>query len=127
MPTAPRPRYRHWVFTIPRILRNVFRKDPEHLTVLCHLVAQTLQDWLREQAGLPDGRAGIVLAIYMVGLVLKPEGLNLSIAAAAREKGLLIVPAGHNTIRLLPALIATPEQLSEAVSILDAAFSHIES
>ncbi|MGJ8641675.1 MAG: IS91 family transposase [Opitutaceae bacterium] len=34
---------------------------------LCHLVAHTLQDWLREQAGLPDGRAGIVLAIHTFG------------------------------------------------------------
>ena len=59
--------HRHWVFTVPRILRNVFRKEPKRLTELCHLVAHTLQDWLREQAGLPDGRAGIVLAIHTFG------------------------------------------------------------
>jgi len=59
--------HRHWVFTIPRILRNVFRKDPQRLTELCHLVAHTLQDWLREQSAIPDGRAGIVLAIHTFG------------------------------------------------------------
>lgn len=56
---------------------------------------------------------------YMVGLALKPEGHNLKVTAAAREKQLLIVPAGHNVIRLLPALIATPEQLNQSVTILD--------
>lgn len=58
---------------------------------------------------------------YMVGLPLHTKALEIT--AAAREKGLLIVPAGHNTIRLLPALVATPAQLSEAVSILDTVFS----
>ncbi|MGB0333962.1 MAG: IS91 family transposase [Opitutales bacterium] len=59
--------HRHWVFTLPRILRNVFRKDPHRLTELCHLVADTLQDWLREQSAIPDGRVGIVLAIHTFG------------------------------------------------------------
>lgn len=71
----------------------------------------------------PEQIAGMRGAGYMVGLALKPEGLNLKIAAAAREKGLLIVPAGHNVIRLLPALTATTEQLSESVTILDQVFS----
>jgi len=71
----------------------------------------------------PDQIAGMRGAGYMVGLALKPEGLNLKITAAARDKGLLIVPAGYNVIRLLPALIASPEQLSESVAILDQVFA----
>ena len=71
----------------------------------------------------PDQIAGIRGAGYMVGLVLKPEGLNLSITVAAREKGLLVVPAGCNVVRLLPALVATPEQLSESVEILGTVFA----
>jgi acetylornithine aminotransferase/acetylornithine/N-succinyldiaminopimelate aminotransferase len=71
----------------------------------------------------PEQIAGMRGAGYMVGLVMKPEGHNLKIAAAARDKGLLIVPAGHNVIRLLPALIATPEQLAESVTILDTLFA----
>ncbi|HBR95120.1 MAG TPA: acetylornithine aminotransferase [Opitutae bacterium] len=74
----------------------------------------------------PELIAGIRGAGYMVGLVLKPEGLNLSITAAAREKKLLVVPAGNNVVRLLPALIATPAQLSESVEILDAIFANTE-
>lgn len=74
----------------------------------------------------PDQIAGTRGAGFMVGLVLKPEGHNLKIATAAREKGLLIVPAGCNVIRLLPALIATPEQLGESVAILDAVFAELK-
>ena len=71
----------------------------------------------------PELIAGIRGAGYMVGLALKPEGHNLKITAAAQEKGLLTVPAACNVIRLLPALIATPQQLSKSVAILDEVFS----
>jgi acetylornithine aminotransferase/acetylornithine/N-succinyldiaminopimelate aminotransferase len=71
----------------------------------------------------PKQIAGIRGAGYMVGLVLKPEGLNLTVTNAAREKSLLVVPAGQNVVRLLPALIATPEQLSESIEILDQVFA----
>jgi acetylornithine aminotransferase/acetylornithine/N-succinyldiaminopimelate aminotransferase len=74
----------------------------------------------------PEQIAGIRGAGYMVGLVLKPEGLNLAVTAAAREKGLLVVPASHNVLRLLPALIATPEQLSQSIAILGQVFSNIQ-
>ena len=67
--------------------------------------------------------AGIRGAGYMVGLALKPEGHNLKVTAAAQEKGLLTVPAARNVIRLLPALVATPQQLSKSVAILDEVFS----
>ena len=71
----------------------------------------------------PELIAGIRGAGYMVGLALKLEGHNLKITAAAQEKGLLTVPAASNVIRLLPALIATPQQLSKSVAILDEVFS----
>jgi acetylornithine aminotransferase/acetylornithine/N-succinyldiaminopimelate aminotransferase len=62
---------------------------------------------------------------YMVGLALKPEGHNLKVAAAARDKQLLIVPAGHNVVRLLPALTATPQQLEQSVNLLDQVFADL--
>lgn len=70
--------------------------------------------------------AGMRGAGYMIGLPLTPEANALEITTAARDRGLLIVPAGQNTIRLLPALTATPEQLRESVEILDAVFTNIE-
>ena len=60
---------------------------------------------------------------YMVGLALHADAL--SVTAAARDKGLIIVPAGHNTIRLLPALIASPEELDASVAILNQVFAEL--
>jgi acetylornithine aminotransferase/acetylornithine/N-succinyldiaminopimelate aminotransferase len=85
-------------------------------------------DWHKALEALaakyPQHIQGIRGAGYMVGLPLHADGLK--VASAARDKGLIIVPAGHNTIRLLPALTATPEQLDESVSILDEVFANIE-
>lgn len=75
----------------------------------------------------PQHISGIRGAGYMVGLALKGEGLNLTITAAAREKGFLIVPAGQNVIRLLPALTATLKELAESVRILDEVLAELNS
>jgi len=85
--------------------------------------------WHREIAALVEKHcthiAGMRGAGYMIGLSLIQQGLNLQITAAAREKGLLVVPAGHNTIRLLPALTASHDQLSESVAMLDDIFTEL--
>lgn len=73
----------------------------------------------------PQHIAGFRGEGYMIGLPLHAD--CLAVTATARDKGLLIVPAGHNTIRLLPALTASSEQLSEAVSILDEIFASLNS
>ena len=90
-------------------------------------VADNSPQWHAELQKLaekyPKLIAGIRGAGYMVGLALKPEGHNLKVTAAAQEKGLLTVPAARNVIRLLPALVATPQQLSKSVAILDEVFS----
>lgn len=55
----------------------------------------------------------------MLGIKCKaPVG---DVTAAAREAGLLVVPAGENTARLLPPLIATEDDLKEAAHRLDRA------
>ena len=60
---------------------------------------------------------------YMVGLALHAD--SSAVTTAARNKGLLIVPAGHNTIRLLPALTATLEELAECTRILGEVFAEL--
>jgi len=60
---------------------------------------------------------------YMVGLGLHVE--PLAVKNAAQERGLLVVPAGRNTVRLLPALVAKPEHLAESVRILDEVFASL--
>jgi acetylornithine aminotransferase len=61
------------------------------------------------------------------GLIL---GLQLTqdptpIVTAARERGLLVITAGTNTLRFVPALTITEEQIEEAMTILDAAISSV--
>ena len=53
----------------------------------------------------------------MLGLRLHTE--TASFVTAARENGLLVVPAGDNVVRLLPPLVITREHVDEAFDILD--------
>lgn len=57
---------------------------------------------------------------FMVGIGLQVEPGPL--VAAARGAGLLVPPAGRQTIRLLPPLTATSEDLSNATAILERIF-----
>ena len=59
------------------------------------------------------------------GLIL---GLQLTqdptpVVAAARERGLLVITAGTNTLRFLPALTITEDEIQEGLAILDAAMA----
>ncbi len=53
---------------------------------------------------------------FMLGLLLVGE--QGPYVAALREAGLLAPQAGTNTVRLLPPLIATPEELNRATAII---------
>lgn len=92
---------------------------------LIQQVATQSIDWYRALHALaakyPQHIKEVRGAGYMVGIALQCE--NLKVAADAREQGLLIVPAGHNTIRLLPALTASADALAESVHILDKVFA----
>ena len=76
--------------------------------------------WHSALQALCDSHPELVTAFrgkgYMVGLQLKEKLIET--VTEARNQGLLIVPAGNNTIRLLPPLTATPEELSKSVEIL---------
>jgi predicted acetylornithine/succinylornithine family transaminase len=56
--------------------------------------------------------AGLLVGVELTGSV-KP------IIAAAREKGLMIINAGENVLRLAPPLIITKEQIDTAVTIIE--------
>jgi acetylornithine/N-succinyldiaminopimelate aminotransferase len=74
-------------------------------------------------AGLKDAHPKVIEEIrgegLMIGLKLKiPPG---DFAALARHEKLLTIPAGDNTVRLVPPLIISDEELSEAARRLEAA------
>lgn len=81
--------HRHWVFTIPRILRNVSRRNPKRLSALCRIVADTLSECLTTSAGIPEGKAGIILGIHTFGdyLAYHPHIHCLSTAGAFDQEG----------------------------------------
>ena len=67
-----------------------------------------------------DGPRGEGLLIGM-----KCRGPNGDLVAAAREEGLLTVPAGDNVARLLPPLTLTDEEAREGMARLEAAAERV--
>ena len=79
-------------------------------------------------AGLKDAHPRIVEEVRGVGLML---GLKLKMppgefAALLRGEHMLSIPAGDNTLRLLPPLTITDAELDEAVDRLDRACARAE-
>lgn len=80
------------------------------------------QPWLESLGQLAQAFPQQLLKVrgrgYLVGLQL--AGDPAPYVAALREQGLLVVSAGNNVIRLLPPLVATPEELAKSVDALRA-------
>jgi acetylornithine/N-succinyldiaminopimelate aminotransferase len=76
-------------------------------------------------AAVADTHADLVEEIRGEGLILGIKGRipNGEIAAAARNEGLLLVPAGDNVVRLLPPLIVGEAEVDEAIRRLDTALA----
>ena len=63
---------------------------------------------------------------FLIGLVLKDGITPAAMTEALRARHLLVVPAAAQTLRLLPPLTASIEEIEHAVSIIDAALTHEE-
>ena len=92
----------------------------EKLDLLAHVneVAAYLEEKLDELAAKHDcikERRGKGL---MQGLELTGKSVG-EVITAAREKGLLVISAEHNVLRMLPPLVITKEDVDKAVEILD--------
>ncbi|PVB62949.1 aspartate aminotransferase family protein [Labrenzia sp. 011] len=79
-------------------------------------------------AGLVDGHPKVLDEVRGVGLML---GLKCVVpagdyVAAAREAGLLAVPAGDNVVRIMPPLTMSEDEIDLAVERLDEAARAIE-
>lgn len=92
----------------------------EKLDLLAHVneVAAYLEEKLDELAAKHDcikerrGK-GLMQGLELTG---KPVG---EVITDAREKGLLVISAEHNVLRMLPPLVITKEDVDKAVEILD--------
>ncbi|HKV50866.1 MAG TPA: acetylornithine transaminase [Gemmatimonadaceae bacterium] len=79
--------------------------------------------WLGEQLGALAARSGRVRAVRGIGFMW---GLDVMQPAAetvrkALDAGLLVCTAGDFTVRLLPPLVSTRDELSEGLAMLEAA------
>ena len=63
---------------------------------------------------------------FLIGLVLKDGITPAAMTEALRARHLLVVPAAAQTLRLLPPLTASMEEIEHAVSIIDAVLTHEE-
>lgn len=89
---------------------------------LLQRVAET-GTWLGEQLGALAARSGRVRAVrgigFMWGLdVMQPAA---EIVRKASDTGLLVCSAGEFTVRLLPPLVSTRDELSEGLAMLETA------
>lgn len=99
---------------------NAVFEQFEKLDLLSHVkdVAAYLEEKLDELAAKHDcikerrGK-GLMQGLELTG---KPVG---EVITAAREKGLLVISAEHNVLRMLPPLIITKEDVDKAISIID--------
>ncbi len=79
-------------------------------------------------AGVVDTHPEIYKGVRGEGLMLGVEcrvGVA-DVTAAARDAGLLVIPAAEDTARLIPGLVATDEDLREAANRLDQAAVALE-
>lgn len=84
-------------------------------------VVQSTPAWHNRLQRLPSAYPELVEAVrargYMVGIQM--EVPHAPVVAALREAGLLTVAAGNQTIRMLPPLIAKPDDLDHATDIFE--------
>jgi acetylornithine/N-succinyldiaminopimelate aminotransferase len=78
-------------------------------------------EWFGRELQALASRTGRIRAVrgvgYMWGIdVMEPAS---TVVAAAREAGLLVCSAGDHTVRMLPGLIMTRDELSLGISILE--------
>ncbi|MEM9147844.1 MAG: aspartate aminotransferase family protein [Pseudomonadota bacterium] len=76
-------------------------------------------------AALQDSHPDIIEDVrgegLMMGLKIAAGHSNAAVTAAARDAGLLVVPAAENVVRILPALTISEAELADGVSRLDQA------
>lgn len=98
--------------------------DPAFLDEVSRKAGLLLQRLEGLVAAHPDTFEAVRGMGLMLGLKCKKPAVEL--AAAAREAGVLVVPAADNVLRLLPALNIPDADITEGVARLDAAASAYE-
>jgi len=86
-------------------------------------------NYLNQQLGaLVAGHPAIFESVRGQGMMLglKMKVPNGDFIAAARDAGLIVLPAGDNVVRLLPPLILTEEEARQGVELMGKAAAALE-
>lgn len=86
----------------------------DHVTAMGAVLSQTLDALVAKHPDKIEERRGLGL---MQGLKCRVS--NADLQAALMKKGLLLIGAGNNVLRILPPLIVTAPDIAEAGRILD--------
>ncbi|KAI0040703.1 acetylornithine aminotransferase [Auriscalpium vulgare] len=92
------------------------REFVSHLTETSAYLAGRLEQlprWFPQLVGGVRGRG------LIVGLVLKEEGHPSRLVELARERGVLLLSAGKDCVRLVPSLTVTREEVASAVDVIE--------
>lgn len=84
--------------------------------------------YFREQLLILQAKWSIVKEVRGRGLLLAVEctrPIALAMAQTCRERGLLVNPIPPSTIRFMPPLVISEQDVDQAVTILDAAFEQV--
>ncbi len=81
--------------------------------------------WLGEQLGALAARSGRVRAVRGIGFMWGLDVMQPAVETVrkALDAGLLVCSAGEFTVRLLPPLVATRDELSEGLAMLETALT----
>jgi acetylornithine/N-succinyldiaminopimelate aminotransferase len=86
-------------------------------------------NYLNQQLGaLVAGHPAIFEGVRGQGLMLglKMKIQNGDFIAAAREAGLIVLPAGENVVRLLPPLTISEDEIRQGVTLMGRAATALE-
>jgi acetylornithine/N-succinyldiaminopimelate aminotransferase len=82
----------------------------------------------QQLGALVDGHPAIFSGVrgqgLMLGLTMKVP--NTAFIAAARAAGVIVLPAGDNVVRLLPALTISEDEVRQGVAAMDRAAAALE-
>ena len=96
-----------------------FMEDVRHRA---HKLIESIDSLAEKYKGLFTRRGGG----FLQGMVFKEEIPALDIVKALREHFVLSVPASENTVRLLPPLTITEEEIDHLTNVLEKVFSQFE-
>ncbi|KAF2173259.1 hypothetical protein M409DRAFT_17202 [Zasmidium cellare ATCC 36951] len=97
--------------------------DPELQKAVLKKEARFRQHFVRIHEAFPDVIQEVRGRGLILGLQLKSD--PTPIITAARKRGLLIITCGTNTLRFVPPLIISEEEIDQGMNILEEAFNAV--